>query len=247
MYTRTFEATHGGEVTLNLYGHDSHIEVEARADCLRARVEVYTEASSGPSVELIEALPAPDGDSLRIHLPKGSGGGMTVVSGGSVVFGSNSIQVNGGDFTSSMVGVSGDASMIVSGQRIEVRGGRTFVNGKEVTETDEGGKPVEPATPIHFRAVVPYGSRVRAETYNSNVVVTDVASVHLKSYNGNLRATGVAEESKLKTYNGDITVGAQRGLRPEVRAETYNGDITALDDDIRLRPKTYNGDVRYPR
>jgi len=189
-----------------------------------------------------------------VHLAKGVGGGSgtVVVSGGSVVIGSGSVQFTSGrgrgGFSSVMSGVSGDSEMVVNGNRIVTRGGRTWVNGVEITEqTSKGGPAGDPPMPIHFRAVVPYGSTARAETYNGNIATTDVGQVNLKSYNGEVKATGLAAESKIKTYNGDVTVGAASGLRPEVKAETYNGDIRALDDDIRLRPKTYNGDVKYPR
>jgi hypothetical protein len=249
MYTRTFEATSAGEAYVDLYGYDSNIEVVADSSCRRAYVEVYTAASSGSSVETIDALPNVRGNELQVHLPKGAGGGgSVVVSGGSVVIGGGSVSFSGRGFTSMMSGVSGDSDMVVNGQRIQVRGGRTWVNGVEVT--DQGGKagPAgDPPMPIHFRAVVPYGSTTKAETYNGDIATTDVGEVHLKSYNGDVKATGLAATSKIKTYNGNVTVGAASGLRPEVRAETYNGDIRALDDDIRLRPKTYNGDVRYPR
>lgn len=234
MYSRTFEATSGGEAAVDLYGYDSNIEISAEEDCFQAYVEVYTEASSGPSVEAIDALPDVRGNNLRVHLPKGTGGGGVTI-------------VSGGGFTSSMISVGGSADMMVNGQRIQVRNGRTYVNGQEVGAGSSGASGGDPALPIHFRAVVPYGSRAEAETYNGDITALDVAAVRLKTYNGNVKATGLAAESKVKTYSGNIAVGAASGLRPEVRAETYNGDITALDDDIRLRPKTYNGDVRYPR
>jgi hypothetical protein len=140
----------------------------------------------------------------------------------------------------------GDTDMMVNGQRIQVRNGKTYVNGEPVG----GGtaQPVgDPPATIHLRAVLPPGSTVRAKSYNGHITTTDVGHVQLKSYNGSIRATGLTEDSKVKTYNGDVTVGAVTGYRPEVKAETYNGDIRVLDDDIRVRPKTYNGDVRYPR
>jgi hypothetical protein len=249
MFTRTFEATSGGSVELDLYGYDSNIEVVAEPGCSRGYVEVYTDASSGPSVEAIEALPDVRGTNLRVHLPKGAGGGggTVMVSGGSVVVGGVSVSFQGRGFSSFMSGGSGDSEMVVNGQRIVTRGGRTWVNDVEITGQGGDGPVGDPPKPIHFRAVVPYGSSIEAETYNGDISVRDLPQVKLKSYNGNVQATGLAQESKIKTYNGDVTVGAADGQRPEVRAETYNGDITALDDDVRLRPKTYNGDVRYPR
>lgn len=234
MYTRTFEASATGEATVDLYGYESNIEIIADPSCSRAYVEVSTDANSGPSVEAIDALPDVRGNHLRVHLPKtaGGSGGVTIVSGG---------------YSSSMISVGGNADMYVNGQHVQVRGGRTYVNGQDVTAAGAGSAGGDPAMPIHFRAVVPYGSSAQAETYNGNIVTTDVATVQLKTYNGDVRATGLAGESKVKTYNGNVSVGAAADTRPEVRAETYNGDITALDDDVRLRPKTYNGDVRYPR
>jgi hypothetical protein len=249
MYTRTFEATSSGEASVDLYGYDSNIEVVADPSCRKAYVEVYTEANSGSSVETIDALPGVRGNDLRVHLPKGAGGGGVIVSGG-VVIGGGSVSFSSGrgGFSSVMSSGGGDSDMVVNGNRIVTRGGRTWVNDVEITDKGKGGGPDGgPPMPIHMRAVVPYGSTAKAETYNGDIRTENVGQVHLKSYNGNVEATGLAVESKIKTYNGDVTVGAADGLRPEVRAETYNGDIWALDDDIRLRPKTYNGDVKYPR
>jgi hypothetical protein len=251
MHTRTFEATSSGEASVDLYGYDSNIEVVADPSCRKAYVEVYTEANSGSSVETIDALPGVRGNDLRVHLPKGAGGsgsGSVIVSGGSVVIGSGNVTYSGRGFTSVMSGGGGDSDMVVNGNRIVTRGGRTWVNGVEITEQGQVAGPAgDPPMPIHFRAVVPYGSTAKAETYNGDIATADVGQVHLKSYSGDIRATGLAAESKIKTYKGDVTVGAASGQRPAVNAETYNGDIRALDDDIRLRPKTYNGDVRYPR
>lgn len=248
MHTRTFEATSGGPVSLDLYGYDSNIEITADPSCTRGYIEVYTQASSGPSVDAIEALPGVRGGDLRVHLPKGAGaGGGVIVSGGSVVIDGGSVSFQGRGFSSHMGGVSGDSEMIVNGQRIVTRGGRTWVNGVEITDQGSGEPAGDPPMPIHFRAVVPYGSHVKAETYGGNVLTRDVSQVSVKTYKGGVTATGLAEESWVETYKGDVVVSAASGLRPSVHVETYKGDITAMDDDIRLRPKTYKGRVSYPR
>ncbi len=251
MYSRTFEATSNGEASVDLYGYGSNIEIVADPACRMARVEVYTEASSGPSVDVIDALPGIRGNDLRVHLPEGAGssGGMMVAGSGNVVISSGGdVAFQGRGFSSFMSGGGGDSDMNVNGNRIRIRGGRTWVNGVEITDQGGGGEPAgDPPMPIHFRAVVPYGSAAVAETYNGDISVADVSQVALKSYSGDIKATGLAAESTVQTYSGDITIGAVGNLRPEVRAETYSGDIRVLDDNIRVRPKTYSGGVRYPR
>jgi hypothetical protein len=252
MYTRTFEATSNGEASVDLYGYDSDIEVVADPSCRKAYVEVYTQADSGSSVEAIDALPETRGNDLRVRLPESAGrGGSVIVSDGDIVIGnSGSMSFTSGrwGFTSMMSGVGGDSDMVVNGNRIQVRGGRTWFNGVEVTaEGGQGGPAGDPPMPIHFRAVVPYGSYAKAETYSGNITTSNVPGVKLKTYKGDVTAIGLAQESWVETYKGDVTVGAVAGQRPQVYAETYKGNITALDDDVRLRPKTYKGEVRYPR
>lgn len=250
MHKRTFEATSDGAAHVDLRGHESTIEIAADPACKTAYVEVYTEANSGSSVEAIDALPDVRGNDLQVHLPEGvGGGGSVVVSDGDIFVGRNSVRVQGRGFSSFMSGVGGDSDMTVNGQRIQIRNGRTWVNGVEVTNQGggSGGPAGDPPMPIHFRAVVPYGSSAKAKTYNGRIATDGVSVVNLQSYNGSVVAKGIAGESRIKTYNGDVTVGAAQGQRPEVRVETYNGDIRVLDDNLRLRPKTYNGDIRYPR
>jgi len=262
MYSRTLEARQSGPTTVDLFGYDSNIEITADPGCRRASIEVYTQATSGSTVEQIDALRLDEsGGTVTLHLPESASGGMQInnFSGGSF----SSVQIGGrggGMITTSGGGVvmtggggvvmtgGGDADMMVNGQQIKVRGGRTWVNGVEVTQGGGSGEaPSDPPMPIHFRVLVPVGSGAIARTYNTNIKVADAAWVQLKTYNGDIRAVGISDESKLKTYNGTITVGAADGAKPTVRAETYNGDIKVLDDNVRLRPKTYNGDVKYPR
>lgn len=253
MYSRTLEARQSGPTTVDLFGYDSNIEITADPGCRRASIEVYTEASSGSTVEQIDALRLDEsGGTVALHLPESASGGMQInnFSGGSF----SSIQVGGSNRGIVMSGGGmvtiggGDADMTVNGQRIKVRGGRTWVNGVEVTQGGAGGgeAPSDPPMPIHFRVLVPVGSGAIARTYNTNIRVADAAWAQLKTYNGDIRAVGLSDESRLKTYNGTITVGAADGAHPAVKAETYNGDIKVLDDNVRLRPKTYNGDVKYP-
>lgn len=256
MYSRTLEPRQSGPTTVDLFGYDSNIEITVDPGCRRASIEAWTEASSGSTVKLIDDLRLDEiNGKVSLQLPESSGGGTTVINSGGGMF------ISGNNYSSVQVGRNismsgggmvmtggGDADMMVNGQQIKVRGGRTWVNGVEVTQSGAGGEaPSDPPMPIHFRVLLPVGSAAIARTYNTDIRVVDAAWVQLKTYNGNIRAVGISDESKLKTYNGDITVGAADGAKPTVRAETYNGDIKVLDDNVRLRPKTYNGDVKYPR
>jgi hypothetical protein len=252
MYSRTLEARHTGSVEIDLEGYDANIEITADPNCQRATVELYTDASTGTTVEAIDKLRLTEtGRTVQLRLPEEAGGGVQVNSFGGGSYSSVSIGrgnrgiVIGGSGGVIMTG--GNADMNVNGQRIQVRGGRTYVNGVLVNGAGPGLDPGEPARPIHIRATVPAGSTGRAKTYNGSIATVDLPAVRLTSYNGNVQATGVTTDSRLKSYNGSLTVGARSGARPAVQAETYNGDIRALDDDVRLRPKTYNGQVRYPR
>lgn len=251
MYSRILEARAAGAVHVDLEGYDSDITVVVDDGCRRAQVEAYADVNSGSTVEEIDKLSLREsGGSVELHLPESASGGTMVMNSFSDG-GYSSVQIGSVGRGMSVIGNQvftggGDSDMVVNGQRIQVRGGKTYVNGVPV----DGGpaQPVgDPPATIHLRATVPPGSTVRVKTYNGNILSTGAGQVDLKSYNGNIYATGLSEDSKVKTYNGDISVGATPGSRPEVKAETYNGDIRVLDDDIRVRPKTYNGDVRHPR
>lgn len=249
-YSRTLEARQSGAVQLVLDGYNSEIEVTCDPFAQRATVEVYTAASSGSTIESIDGLSLREsGGQVELLLPEGAGGGQTVVSSGDVIVtGSGVVMSGGGSMVSSFSGGRrGRSRVVVNGTEIIAEGGRTWVNGQEVTDkAGKSGPAADPPSPVHLRAVVPAGSSVRLRSYNGCLTSTGVTRVDMKSYNGDIRATGLTEDSTTKSYNGDIAVGALPGFRPQVRAETYNGDIRVLDDDIRVRPKTHNGDIRYP-
>jgi hypothetical protein len=258
MYSRILEPRAAGPTRLDLKGYSSNIEVIADNDCRRAQIEVYTAASSGPTIKLIDELSLREsGSDVQLHLPEAAGGGnITMVSGGGfssvnvggmVISGGGSIVQTGRGGQTFVSTAGGDADMMVNGQRIQIRNGKTYVNGVEASGGGDAGDPGEPMAIVHIRATVPAGSTVGAEAYDGDISANGVSQVRLKTYNGNIQATGLVADSWIKSYNGDVVVGAAAGQRPEVGVETYNGDIRVLDDDVRLRPKTYNGDVRYPR
>jgi hypothetical protein len=244
MYSRILEAQQTGPVGIDLEGYNSNIEITANPNCGAATVELCTDASSGPTVELIDKLRLTEhSGTVQLHLPAEAGGAVQINSFGRVQVNSGS-----GTFIAGNVVMTGrSADVTVNGQRIQVRGGQTYVNGVLVNGQGNGSDPGDPPSVIHIRATVPAGSTARVKTYNGNIDTIDLPGVRLKSYNGDVHATGLARDSRLKSYNGNLTVGAAAGARPAVEAETYSGDIRVLDDDVRLRPKTYNGKVRYPR
>jgi hypothetical protein len=228
---------------LDLSGYNSDIEVVSHAGISHASVDLITDATSGPTVDVLNSLrPRESGDLFELHLPKGadSGGSVQVNSFGGSSF--SSVTVGGGMV---MTG-GGNADMMVNGQRIQVRGGRTYVNGVEVGTNAGSGSAQDPPMPIRFRAELPPGSTLMADTYNGDVISTGVGRVHIKTYNGDVRATGVDADSGVESYNGDLTVGSTGQGRPTVSATTYNGDVRLLDEDMRVRPRTRNGNVIYP-
>jgi hypothetical protein len=245
--TRTFEPRQSGPITVDLASYNSRIDVVSDPSITRARIELVTSASSGPTVEMLDNLrPNDEGDYFTVHLPKSAdgGGSVQINSGGGVfVGGSNfsSINVGGGVV---MTG-GGNADMYVNGQRIQVRGGRTYVNGVAV-DGGASGTVTDPPSPVAFRAFLPPGSSLIADTYNGDVTSRGVGRVRVKTYNGDVEATGLSEDSHAESYNGDVTVGSDRQSRPTVHATTYNGDVRLLDEDMRARPQTRNGRVRYP-
>lgn len=251
MYSRILEARSAGATHLDLEGYDSNIEVVVDSGCRRAQVEAYADVNFGSTVEEIDKLALREaGGSVELHLPESAGGGMMMVS--SFGSGYSSVQIGSVGRGMTVVGGTvytggGDGDVVVNGQRIQVRGGKTYVNGVLVDGADDGAPIGDPPATIHLRATLPPGSTLRAKSYNGNVRSDGVGRVNLKTYNGNVRATGLTEDSKVKSYNGTVTVGSDGEARPAVMAETYNGDIQVLDDNVRVRPKTYNGDVRYPR
>jgi len=246
MYSRILEPRGGGAIHLTLEGYNSNITFEVDSRCRRAQIEAYAEVNSGPTVEAIDRLALRESsEGVELVLPAEATGGTMISSfgGTSVMNISSGVVVSGGTIA---IG-RGDADMMINGKRIQVRGGKTYINGKLVEGDDNGAAAGDPPAVIHLRAILPPGSSAKGKSYNGDVHSVGVTQVRLKSYNGDVRALGVGEESKLKSYNGNIAVGAVGDARPQVWAETYNGDISVLDDNVRLRPKTYNGDVLYPR
>jgi hypothetical protein len=253
MYSRIIEARQGGPVEIDLKGHNCNVDVTVDPNCANARVELYTDATTGPTPELIDKLRLDESrGTVRLHLPEEAGGGSVQIN--SFGRGYSSVMVNsgggifvGGDAHGVIMTGGGNADMTVNGQRIQVRGGKTYINGILADGAGNGAPAGDPPSVIHIRVTVPAGSTARVETYNGHVRSVGASAVWIKTYNGNVRATGLTTDSRIKSYNGNLAVGAGDGARPAVVAETYNGNIQALDDDVRLRPKTYNGDVPYPR
>lgn len=248
MTTRTFQPRQAGPITVDLSGYSSNIDVVSDSTIGHARVELHTEAGSGPTIEMLDALkPADEGDYFTLHLPKDAGGGSVQINsfGGSIVQSSGNVVMSSGRGGSFISTGGGDTDMMVNGQRIQVRGGRTYVNGVPV-DGGAAGPVTDPPRPVHIRAFLPPGSKLVADTYNGNVNAKDVARVRIKTYNGDASATGLAADSEVQSYNGDVTVGSDGTGRPTVHATTYNGDVRLLDEDMRARPQTRNGRVRYP-
>lgn len=247
MTIRTFQPRATGPVTVDLAGYNANIDVVTDPTVDRARVELHTTAASGPTIDMLDKLrPQDEGDYFTLHLPKSAGGGVQITNfgGGSVISTGGSVTMTSGRGGSFISTGGGDTDMVVNGQRIQVRGGRTFVNGVSV---DPAAGPVtEGPAPVHIRAVLPPGSKLIADTYNGNVSSVGVARVRIKTYNGDASATGLADDSEVQSYNGDVTVGSAGTGRPTVHATTYNGDVRLLDEYMRARPQTRNGRVRYP-
>ncbi len=251
MYSRILEPRAAGPIEVTLEGYESNIEFVVDDGCRKAQIEVYTDASSGPTVELIDKLSLRESSgevSLKLPEEANGGGNVTMVTsyGRGSSFSSMSVGgmvISGGNIISAG---RGNADVTINGKRIQVRDGKTYVNGVLVDGIDDGSPAGDPPSVVHLRAILPTGSVADGKTYNGDISATDVPKVRLKTYNGNAKATGLREDSRVKSYNGNITAGAMPGTRPVVDAETYNGDIRALDNNMRLRPSAYNGRVKYP-
>jgi hypothetical protein len=249
MTVRTFQPRSAGPITVDLAGYNANIDVVTDPTVDRARVELHTTAASGPTIDMLDKLrPQDEGDYFTLHLPKSAGGGVQInnFGGRSVISTGGSVTMTSGRGGSFISTGGGDTDMVVNGQRIQVRGGRTFVNGVPVNGGVAAGTVSEGPAPVHIRAVLPPGSKLIADTYNGNVTSTGVTRVRIKTYNGDATATGLADDSEVQSYNGEVTVGSTGGGRPTVHATTYNGDVRLLDEDMRARPQTRNGRVRYP-
>lgn len=240
-YSRILEARQAGPARLSVHAQ-TDTEVTGSDAVDRITILAWTNASDGPTVELIDGLTLRErAGVVELRMPKSA-------ETADVVIGNGIIKITGN--ATGMInsfGSGGSYSRVeVNGTVYEIHNGRTYVNGALVTNA-AAAKTGSGLQPVFLRITVPPGSTAEVSTHNGDITCADVDAVRLDSHNGSLKATGLRDDSSLSTHNGKVSVSAAAGCRPVVSASTHNGDIRVLDDDIRVRPRTHNGTVRYPK
>lgn len=247
MYSRIFESRFEGGTVVSLAGSVSDIFAVSEPDCRRAVVKVFTEADSGPSIKIIDGLVAGGSHGMEIEIPtteivrRFGRGGIVLGSGNVVQIGNGGVQIN----TFRGRASSGESVFQFDGNTFKVRNGRTYVNGRDVT--DEAPALEGAVTPIHFEVTLPPGSLLFANTQTGTVTTRQIDEVKITTQTGDVDALVLSVDSQIDTQTGAVRVSSRTGAKPRVVVRTQSGDITVLDDNVRLRPSTLSGRIRYPR
>lgn len=194
-----------------------------------ARVTVETNATGGPVYDAVrDTVIASDGRRLTVTMPK-----RASVPKGTVNISGESVNIRS-----------------FSGQSIIQAGGRTFVNGVEVTGPRVSDK-------ITITAAVPADTNIDVHTAVGDVVVDQaVGSAHVRTDTGDMRVSraasadlkagvgdihlGYATTAELKSGTGDIKVEAAHTLK----ASTSVGDIRIRDARGRAEARSGVGDIK---
>lgn len=236
-----------GPITLNLSAGAAHVDVTVE-DIDHAEVTLTpTNAGSDAAADLIRrAIVEATDTALRIALPAGNpaAGGVTVVQRG---------RGGRGTFSSTSV-VSGSGTVLVSGGNITMVNGRIITGDGEVTVLDSGTVTVQARLPrgsslitrVQAGYVTTTGKlrRVRHQGASAGLGVDAADEVSACTASGDVRVDQ-ADNVNAQTASGDIRIGTTTA----VQAQTMSGDIVVsrlIGDHTAgtVAARTMSGDIR---
>lgn len=196
MTERTIPVDVIGPIAVDLTMNTGSIRVVVDPALKHAQVALKTEATSGPSADAIrDTAIRLNGQNLSVRVPDVAGGmsGSTTIStgNGTVTFSGGGVQIVGGN-------------VYISGHR----GGKVFVDGREVTATGPAGEAV---TPITAELRLPAKSVMLIRTHSADTVVKGtLARLEYDGTSGTLAADRVGDLDATIT-SGSVIVGEVTG------------------------------------
>lgn len=180
MTKRTIPVAAFGPIALDLTMHTGTIHLAVDPALKQARVELTTDAESGPSADAIRNTDVSlTGQNLAVRVPDTA----------DATAGSTTVGVNGSTMT-----FSGGSGVRINGGNVYVSGhgrGKVFVNGREVTADGPAGPAL---TPVTLTAYLPAGSVAMVSTHSAMTVVTgELARLEYDATSGNLTADRIGD------------------------------------------------------
>lgn len=220
MTKRTIPMAAFGPIALDLMMHNGTIHLAVDPTLKQARVELTTDAESGPSADAIRDTDVSlTGQNLTVRVPDTVGGmaGSTTVSvnGNTMTFsGGNGVQINGGN-----IHVSGHGR------------GKVFINGRQVTADGPAGPTL---TPITLTAYLPARSVALISTHTAMTVVTgELARLDFDATSASLTAERIGELDATIT-SGKVLVSDVTGSLTANVTSGYFGVGAYSGHDARL-------------
>ncbi|MFZ3558787.1 MULTISPECIES: DUF4097 family beta strand repeat-containing protein [unclassified Streptomyces] len=231
MTERTISVDNFGPIALALTMDAGSIRLAVDPTLKQARIVLTTEATSGPSADAIhDTVVEQSGQRVMVRVPdvEGSGAGQTTIQ-----VGRNTMTFSGGSSGVSFVG----GNVYVSGNR----GGRVFINGREVTANSAGD--ASGPTPIEATVYLPARSEAQVNTHSADTVVTgELARLDYDGYSGtvtaerigdldagmtsgSIRIAEVTSSLAANLTSGNFTVGAYSG---------HDARLTMTSGNVRM-------------
>lgn len=230
-------------VPVHFHASSRHAELNVViGDVERATVTIETRDTTGPAHEAVQgAVLTQDRANLAAHVTDPDTGSIN----GVVVNGRGGVFIGGSNHG---VVSSGNMSVVQSG-------GRTWINGVEVTNDGTKGSGKPPA-PITITAHLPAGSSVHLRTISGDIDQTGMAaSAHADSTSGRIRIDAAATV-EAESVSGRIEVGRAAsviarstsgrisiGTVGAVTASTVSGRIEIRDTSGRAVLRTVSGRI----
>ncbi|MCX4828737.1 DUF4097 family beta strand repeat-containing protein [Streptomyces sp. NBC_01016] len=210
MTERTIAVDNFGPIALDLTMNAGSIRLAVDPTLKQARIVLNTEATSGPSADAIRNTAIrQSGQRVTVRVPdvEGSGAGQTTIQ-----VGGNTMTFSGGNGVSFVGG-----NVYVSGNR----GGRVFINGREVTANSAGDTSAP--TPIEATVYLPARSEAQISTHSADTVVTgELARLDYDGYSGTVTAERVGDLDAGMT-SGSLRIGEVTGT---LAANLTSGNFT---------------------
>lgn len=235
MAVRKLTNDEGAPVVLKLRAGYAAVRLRVDDDARTAAVTL-----TGPQDCLDKVTETSRPGNWDIRIPNDGGGGSIQVNSFSSAGGRATIIRSGGGGTVIHGGsmVIGDISM--GGGRSST--GRVVVDGVDVTEYVRGqhGSGAGDGTGLTADIVLPAGSSADLRVDEGDVTLTGELDAQVETSGANVTVIGVLKSGMIKTRNADVNV--QSG--GDVTLETHNGNIDLDDAHGQTMVTTHNGNAR---